>query len=202
MIRGQEPQRPLRCALRCLQCPRQAPSDAACMIRVLPLAALSTTPPKRLQLIKDKQKARAGHLLYPSPQEAPPSWVLEPHLVGGRELARTWLCSEPPHWVLASAGLNQLPGSKEEPPPLPPTQLRRGAASEDQNLPGAGAGGKGSQACFQAVITAFPSWEPQEGPRCPCVCDWAPPSPRPSPPDPETGPPGRSPGSSHSLPVI
>lgn len=142
MIRGQEPQRPLRCALRCLQCPRQAPSDAACMIRALPLAALSTTPPKRLQLIKDKQKARAGHLLYPSPQESPPSWVLEPHLVGGRELARTWLCSEPPHWVLASAGLNQLPGSKEEPPPLPPTQPRRGAASEDQNLPGAGAGGR------------------------------------------------------------
>lgn len=72
MIRGQEPQRPLRCALCCLQCPRQALSDAACMIRALPLAALSTTPPKRLQLIKDKQKARAGHLLYLSPPGVSP----------------------------------------------------------------------------------------------------------------------------------
>lgn len=34
----------------------------------------------------------------------------------------TQMRSEPPSWALAAAGSNQLPGSKQEPPPLPPTQ--------------------------------------------------------------------------------
>lgn len=59
------------------------------------------------------------------PRASPPFWGSQPHVVGAGELAGIQLHSEPPRWVLASAGLNQLPGSKKEPPPLPPTQPRQ-----------------------------------------------------------------------------
>lgn len=140
-FRGQE--RPCLAQVSSVALPGRLLHDVACIIHVLslsPLAAEEKLPPSRLvwllralplpkhlPLIKDKQETPCRDCdICCTPSGSPPFWALEPHVVGGGDLAEPQLHSEPPRWVLASAGLNRLPGSKQEPPPLPPTQPTQG----------------------------------------------------------------------------